>query len=265
MSQPSARLSVKEVADIAGVTPRTVRHYHSIGVLPEPQRDAAGYRRYGGKDVVELVRITRLRALGMPLPQIAQQVNDTESDDVSLREALNALADEIDAEVARLVTTRDRLRELAGSDTFDHPVEALTQALQDQGVLGPADTLRTGEQLAATVLDALHPDGMPGVLAQAGALFGDAGVVAALRPLRRRMNRLSAASSDEQIAALAADVAAVLPPPDADVQVDLGLVELLLTDRLNPTQQRFMNQLRAAHTRGTGTTTDSTTDTEQDA
>jgi DNA-binding transcriptional MerR regulator len=239
------RLSVKEVAEVVGVTPRTVRHYHSIGVLPEPARDGAGYRRYGGKEVVELARIVRLRALGMPLPQIAERVRGADSDEVSLRDALDGLADELDAEIGRLVASRDRLRELAGSETFDQPVKALTRALQDQGALGPADQLRPGEQWAAAVLDALHPQGMPGVLAEASRLFGDATVIAALGPLRRRLGKLNARSSDEEIAALAADVAAVLPTGAADLQFDIGLVEVLLTDRLNPTQQRFMHQLRA--------------------
>jgi DNA-binding transcriptional MerR regulator len=241
----AGRLSVKEIADIAGVTPRTVRHYHSVGVLPEPPRDSSGSRHYGGKEVVELVRITRLRALGMSLPQIAQRISATDSDDVSLPDALGALADELDAEISQLVATRDRLRELARSETFNQPVKALTRALQDQGVLGPAEHLRTGERWAAAVVDALHPEGMPGVLAQASSLFGDASVLAALGPLRRRLRHLGAGSTNSEIAALAADVAAVLPAGDVDGRFDIGLLDLLLTERLNPTQQRFMRQLRA--------------------
>lgn len=239
------RLSVKEVAELARVTPRTVRYYHSIGLLPEPARDSSGYRRYGGRDVVALVHITRLRALGMPLAQIAERVGGPDSDGASLADALGALADDIDAEITRLAATRDRLRDLAGSETFDQPVKALTQVLKEQGVLGPADQLRAGEEWAAAVLDALHPEGMPGVLAQASTLLADPTLMAALRPLRRRLGRISARTSDEELAALAADVAAVLPAGGVDGRVDLGLVDLLLTDRLNPTQRRFMHQLRA--------------------
>jgi DNA-binding transcriptional MerR regulator len=238
-------LSIKEAADVAGITTRTVRHYHSIGVLPEPERDASGYRRYGGKEVVELVRIVRLRALGMPLPQIAERIAATDSDDASHQDALGALADELDGEIDRLIATRDRLRELSASETFDQPVKALTQVLQDQGVLGPADDLRSGEKWAAAVLDALHPEGMPGVLAEASRLFGDAGVLAALGPLRRRLGKLNARTPEQDIAALAADVAAVLPSGEVEGQFDLGLLDLLLTDRLNATQQRFMHELRA--------------------
>ena len=239
------RLSVTKVAEVVGLTPRAVRYYHSIGLVPEPPRDGSGYRRYGGKEVIELVRVARLRALGMPLPQIAQRVSAADADDVSLADALDAIADELDAEINRIVATRDRLRELARSETFDQPVKTLTQALQDQGVLGPADHLRNSEKWAAAVLDAVHPEGMPGVLAEASRLFGDATVVEALGPLRRRLGKLGARSSEAEIAALAADVAAVLPTGDVDGQVDIGMVDLLLTDRLNPVQQRFMRELRA--------------------
>jgi DNA-binding transcriptional MerR regulator len=241
----SGRLSVKQVAEVVGVTPRTVRYYHSIGVLPEPARDGSGYRRYGGKEVVALARIVRLRTVGMPLTQIAERVSGVNSDEVSLRDALDGLADEMDAEINGLVASRDRLRELARSETFDQPVKTLTQALQDRGVLGPADQLRADERWVAAVLDALHPEGMPGVLAEASRLFDDASVIAALGPLRRRLAALNARSSDADIAAVAADVAAVLPSGEDGLHFDIGLVEALLTDRLNPTRQRFMHQLRA--------------------
>jgi DNA-binding transcriptional MerR regulator len=243
-SNAPGRLSVTKVAEVVGLTPRAVRYYHSIGLVPEPPRDGSGYRRYGGKEVIELVRVARLRALGMPLPQIAQRVGAAEDDDVSLADALGALADELDAEIDRIAVTRDQLRELARSETFDQPVKALTQALQDQGVLGPTDDLRSSEKWAAAVLDALHPEGMPGVLAEASRLFGESTVVQALGPLRRRLGKLGARSSDAEISGLAADVAAVLTSGDVDEQVDIDLVELLLTDRLNPVQQRFMRELR---------------------
>jgi DNA-binding transcriptional MerR regulator len=249
-SNAPLRLSVTKVAEVVGLTPRAVRYYHSIGLVPEPPRDGSGYRRYGGKEVIELVRVARLRALGMPLPQIAQGVSATDADDVSLADALDAIADELDVEINRIVTTRDRLRELARSETFDQPVKTLTQALQDQGVLGPADHLRTSEKWAAAVLDALHPEGMPGVLAEASKLFGDATVVEEFGSLRRRLGKLGARSSDAEIAALATDVATVLTSRNVNGQVDMGMVDLLLTDRLNPVQQRFVRELRA-HLRGT--------------
>ncbi|GAB2496111.1 DNA-binding transcriptional MerR regulator [Nocardiopsis aegyptia] len=56
-----------ELAELAGVTVRTLRHYHQIGLLPEPPRWTGGYRRYDAGDLVRLLRITRLTALGVRL------------------------------------------------------------------------------------------------------------------------------------------------------------------------------------------------------
>ena len=48
-------LTIGQLAAYAGVTVRAVRHYHQIGLLPEPERDASGYRRYGPTAVVSLI------------------------------------------------------------------------------------------------------------------------------------------------------------------------------------------------------------------
>ena len=60
-------LTIGQLAAYAGVTVRAVRHYHRTGLLPEPERDASGYRRYPAAAVVELIRIRTLAAAGVPL------------------------------------------------------------------------------------------------------------------------------------------------------------------------------------------------------
>lgn len=57
-------LTISELASYAGVTVRAVRHYHAKGLLPEPERDRSGYRRYGGDAVVDLIRIRTLAGPG---------------------------------------------------------------------------------------------------------------------------------------------------------------------------------------------------------
>ena len=49
-----AMLTISQLASYAGVTVRAVRHYHAKGLLPEPERDHSGYRRYDAAAVVEL-------------------------------------------------------------------------------------------------------------------------------------------------------------------------------------------------------------------
>lgn len=60
----------KELAALAGVTPRALRHYHQIGLLPEPPRDGNGYRRYAVPDLIRLLRIKGLAAAGVALADI---------------------------------------------------------------------------------------------------------------------------------------------------------------------------------------------------
>ena len=57
-------LQIGELARLAGVTPRAIRHYHHTGLLPEPTRSANGYRTYGVRALSRLVQIRRLSALG---------------------------------------------------------------------------------------------------------------------------------------------------------------------------------------------------------
>ena len=39
-------ITIGQLARYAGVTIKAVRHYHKVGLLPEPERDHSGYRRY---------------------------------------------------------------------------------------------------------------------------------------------------------------------------------------------------------------------------
>src|SRR5580700_1141695 len=57
-------LTISQLATYSGVTVRAVRHYHAKGLLPEPERDHSGYRRYDAGAVVELIRIRTLAAAG---------------------------------------------------------------------------------------------------------------------------------------------------------------------------------------------------------
>lgn len=43
------QLHIGEVAQLLGVTPRTIRHYQKVGLLAEPERTGAGYRLYARK------------------------------------------------------------------------------------------------------------------------------------------------------------------------------------------------------------------------
>ena len=65
-------LTISRLAAYAGVTVRAVRHYHQIGLLPEPERSRSGYRTYDAAAVVRLIRIRTLAEAGVPLARVQE-------------------------------------------------------------------------------------------------------------------------------------------------------------------------------------------------
>ncbi len=73
-------LTVGNVADISGVTVRTLHHYEKIGLLVPAVRSDAGYRLYSDADCDRLSRILYYRELGFPLDGIATLLDDPQQD-----------------------------------------------------------------------------------------------------------------------------------------------------------------------------------------
>lgn len=67
-------LTIKELTEAVGggTTPRMVRHYHTLGLLPPAQRSASNYRLYTQPDVKRLQRIVALKQQGFQLSHISQ-------------------------------------------------------------------------------------------------------------------------------------------------------------------------------------------------
>lgn len=88
-------MRIGELAGIVGITTRAVRHYHRIGLLPEPPRQPNGYREYALRDAVELARIRRLTELGLSLDEVKDVLADDAGKD------LVEILTELDADLAR--------------------------------------------------------------------------------------------------------------------------------------------------------------------
>lgn len=97
--------STREIADLAGVSLRAVRHYHDVGLLAEPERRANGYKQYGVEHLVRVMRVKRLTGLGFSLAQIAA-MGDVEHHP---EEALRSLDAELAATIERLQRVRAEL------------------------------------------------------------------------------------------------------------------------------------------------------------
>src|SRR3979409_1735531 len=112
-------LTIGQLAAYAGVTVRAVRHYHQIGLLPEPERDASGYRRYGASAVVSLIKIRTLANAGVPLSQIGQLL---EADAPAFAEAVQRIDRHLRGEIQRFETRRKQSAQHApGRSPGHHP------------------------------------------------------------------------------------------------------------------------------------------------
>ena len=72
MSPP---INIGEAARLSGVSAKMVRHYESLGLLPQVQRSDSGYRQYSGAEVHTLRFIKRSRELGFSIAEIAELVS----------------------------------------------------------------------------------------------------------------------------------------------------------------------------------------------
>lgn len=100
--------TVRQVADLAGVTPRTLHHYDSIGLLKPSSVGGNGYRYYGEEALLRLQQILVYRELGMDLDHIGRLMGKKDFSVVRALEAhRTALARRIER-LQRLVTTVDR-------------------------------------------------------------------------------------------------------------------------------------------------------------
>jgi DNA-binding transcriptional MerR regulator len=75
------RYSLTELADLAGVTPRTVRYYIASGLLPSPGQSGPG-AKYGDDDLARLRLIRRLQREHLPLAEIRQRLAGLDDDAV---------------------------------------------------------------------------------------------------------------------------------------------------------------------------------------
>jgi DNA-binding transcriptional MerR regulator len=100
--------STRELADMAGTTVNTIRHYHRVGLLDEPERRSNGYKQYQSWHLARVIQIRRLRDLGLPLTQV-EQMGDGPS---TLADALRVLDAELAASIERLQRARDELATL---------------------------------------------------------------------------------------------------------------------------------------------------------
>ncbi|WP_299040333.1 MerR family transcriptional regulator [uncultured Pseudokineococcus sp.] len=154
-------LTISQLARYAGVTVRAVRHYHAIGLLPEPCRDHSGYRRYDAGAVVDLIRIRMLAEGGVPLSRV-HQLLDAGGEEFAAEVA------EIDrrlrADIRERQHHRRQIARLAAGDSLALPAEAVAY-LERMRELGFPDRVIEIERDSWILIAAQMPDEIPVLMA----------------------------------------------------------------------------------------------------
>ncbi len=108
-------MQIGQLAKHAGVAVDTVRYYERQGLLPQPQRQRSGYRRYAEADVLRLSFIRRAKGLGFTLEEIAGLLDLSarrHEDMAELKQAAQSRLLAIDSRLAELQRIRSGLQYL---------------------------------------------------------------------------------------------------------------------------------------------------------
>lgn len=229
--------STKELADLAGVTLRSIRHWHDVGLLQEPERLSNGYKQYTALHLVLALRIARLTSLGFSLESVAVMLDSEEQRQSSIL----GLRDELDLRIAELTGVRAELDALiSGGISPDLSPEALL-AME---ALGPTPGSRNGGILLARLLEKDDLPSFTQVMREAGG---------ALARFDAEVLQLPADTPEAEVVALAERGAVLIDDfftergdalPQFRLRVDddvsASAMAAIMREHLNPAQDRVM-------------------------
>lgn len=153
-------LTIGQLARYTGVSAKTIRFYHSAGVLPQPNRDTSGYRRYSATDAMTLLRVRTLAEAGVPLARVRALLDSTP---VELAGVLAEVDRDLSARIAQLKVSRARLRRLVDPDSTVPPGVADYLRLLER--IGLSEEWITMERDLWLLAFATHPESAAAMLA----------------------------------------------------------------------------------------------------
>ena len=105
-------MRISQLAGRTGIPAKTIRYYEATGLLPQPQRETSGYRRYSEEDVDRLTFLSKAKTLGLSLAEIGDILRASSGDTVNCEHVLQLLAtkrDQIDGWIREAQIVRDSL------------------------------------------------------------------------------------------------------------------------------------------------------------
>ncbi|MFD3586337.1 MerR family transcriptional regulator [Streptomyces sp. NPDC058683] len=207
-------MRIGELAATVGVTTRTVRHYHHLGLLPEPERLSNGYRDYTLRHAVVLARIRRLTELGLGLAEVRDVLADDAGKD--LVEVLTELDEDLARQEAEIRERRQRLRALldAGELPAEGPVSPELAALFATAAPRLADSPMAAKdrEVFALIETAADPAQRERLMSLAGAMAGSPQATARVNEVYVLLDALADAGTDDpRVAEAARAIAGCIP------------------------------------------------------
>ncbi len=166
-------LTIGRLASYAGVTIRAVRHYHQIGLLPEPERDASGYRTYDAAAVVRLIRIRTLAEAGVPLARVRELLD---ADPATFAAATAQIDRQLREQIRALQQHRRRIAQLGSGDSLALPREVVDY-LDRLRTIGASEVIIEPERDAWILMAARYPEAIPDFMAEKVAQLDNPKVV----------------------------------------------------------------------------------------
>ncbi|WP_328981667.1 MerR family transcriptional regulator [Streptomyces mirabilis] len=192
-------MRIGELAVTVGVTTRTVRHYHHLGLLPEPERRPNGYRDYTLRHAVVLARIRRLTELGLGLTEVRDVLADDAGRD--LAEVLEELDADLARQEAAIRERRDRLRALLdreGDLPAEGPVSPELAALLTGMAHGPESPMAARDREVLALIDTVaSPESRQRLMAALGSAFETPAAVARAHEVYALLDALADADPED--------------------------------------------------------------------
>lgn len=241
-----------EVAKVAGVTVRTLRHYHQLGLLPEPARTANGYRDYSAADVARVLRIKRLASLGFPLARVGEIMAELDDPRTSATSALDELDHELTLQIEHLQEQSRVIAELREAEVDpDLPVR-FGRILRDVAGVDILDNPRPSDRTALLLASHLYTEEELQELEAVVASLAELDLADSLADLDDHLNALPADAPEPERAALAEESLTTLAPLIARFNAQNWLrpyttadhlLDEIVNEDLNPAQQDVYDRI----------------------
>lgn len=162
-------MNIGEASKKAKVTPKMVRHYESLGLLPKVHRTESGYRVYTDSEVHTLRFIKRSRDLGFSMAEIAELValwQNRRRPSSSVKQVASAHLAELDRKIKEMDAMRKTLTHLIhcchGDDRPDCPIledlgSSASPAIARKTNMGVARPSAHGQAMMSTATALIRP------------------------------------------------------------------------------------------------------------